>query len=316
MMAPTPVEPESICNDRDLALALRSLPKVPELRVERAPECRPCCASLDISCEAPVAGYDVGVAQDAQHGRHHEIARGKAVAVEIGLVAQRLGQGCQAVTYERLGTGAAKFCPLLIGVEQINQGDVHHEGLNGIERRDQPLRGAGSRLGILRQKRFAALADVQHDGARFEQHKVVLHEDRDLAERLQRTILRLVPVALLEEARLVGETGLLEGPAHAQITYLTLCEWRYRMKGRDRDHAACSFAIFSTKAFCLSKVPLQPPIWASRRSTLRKGAWWNVWIVWPSRSSKVIVTTVSIPADGPSSQVKVKTRRSSGTISR
>jgi hypothetical protein len=43
----------------------------------------------------------------------------------------------------------------------------------------------------------------------------------------------------------------------------------------------------------------------------------DVWTVLPSRSSKVIVTSVSTPADGPSfSQVKVKTRRLSGSISR
>jgi len=48
-----------------------------------------------------------------------------------------------------------------------------------------------------------------------------------------------------------------------------------------------------------------------------EGTWWNVWTVLPARSSNVIVTSVSTPADGPSfSQVKVNTRRLFGTISR
>src|SRR5262249_29502777 len=49
----------------------------------------------------------------------------------------------------------------------------------------------------------------------------------------------------------------------------------------------------------LSKAFLQLPIWLSRCSRLPKGTWWNVWTVLPSRTLKMIVTSVSIPADGP-----------------
>ena len=55
--------------------------------------------------------------------------------------------------------------------------------------------------GVLRQERLAALADVEHDGAGFEEHEAVLLEDRHLPERLQRAIVGLVLIALLEEAR-------------------------------------------------------------------------------------------------------------------
>src|SRR5215510_14307445 len=121
---------------RNVARRSRRLPKVAELCVERAPECWPGGAPLHIGGEAPVARHDVGVMEDAKHGRHHQIACGEAVAVEIGFVVQRLRQRPESVTYERFGTGAAKFCPLLIGVEQVNQRDVHHERLDGIEGRD------------------------------------------------------------------------------------------------------------------------------------------------------------------------------------
>src|SRR6516162_2043695 len=111
---------------------LRRLPKVAELRLERAPKCRTIRTPIDISRKAPVARHDVGVTQNAQYGRHHQVAGGKAVTVKKGLVTERLGQGCKSVTYEGLGTGAAKFGPFLIRVEQVDHRYVHHERLNGI----------------------------------------------------------------------------------------------------------------------------------------------------------------------------------------
>ena len=46
---------------------------------------------LNTTGEALIAGDDVGVFEDAQHCRHHEIAGGEAVAIKIGLVAERFG---------------------------------------------------------------------------------------------------------------------------------------------------------------------------------------------------------------------------------
>jgi dipeptidyl aminopeptidase/acylaminoacyl peptidase len=50
-----------------------------------------CSRAVDIGGEALVAGNDVGVLQDAQHRRHHEIAGSEALAVKIVLVAERFG---------------------------------------------------------------------------------------------------------------------------------------------------------------------------------------------------------------------------------
>jgi hypothetical protein len=68
---------------------------------------------------------------------------------------------------------------------------------------------------VLGQQRLAPFADVQHDGAGFEQHEAVVLENRHLAERLQRAVVGLVLVALLEQARLVRQSGLFERPACA-----------------------------------------------------------------------------------------------------
>ena len=67
-------------------------PEITDLRIERALEGRPRRAALDVGREAFVALDDVGVLEDAQHGRHHQIASGETIAVEIGLVAERCGE--------------------------------------------------------------------------------------------------------------------------------------------------------------------------------------------------------------------------------
>ena len=91
--------------------------------------------------------------------------------------------------------------------------------------------------------RVAALADMEHDGPGFEQHETVFFEDRYLPEGLQRAIIRFVLVALLEQARPVGQAGLLQRPARAQIAHLTLGEIWNPFESGDRDHVVCSLAI-------------------------------------------------------------------------
>src|SRR5262249_34705490 len=70
---------------------LRCFPEVSDLCIEGALEGGPGRAAVDIGGEALVAGDDVGVLEDSQHRRHHEIASREAVAVKIGLVAERFG---------------------------------------------------------------------------------------------------------------------------------------------------------------------------------------------------------------------------------
>src|SRR2546430_7753191 len=78
-------------------LGLCSLPEITNLRIERALEGRPRGAAFDIRGEALLACDDVGVLQDSQHSRHHQITRSEAVTVKVGFVAKRLGERGQAL---------------------------------------------------------------------------------------------------------------------------------------------------------------------------------------------------------------------------
>src|SRR5437764_4615522 len=71
-------------------LGLCSLPEITNLRIERALEGRPRGAAFDIRGETLLACNDVGVLQDSQHSRHHQITRSEAVTVKVGFVAKRL----------------------------------------------------------------------------------------------------------------------------------------------------------------------------------------------------------------------------------
>jgi hypothetical protein len=82
------------------------------------------------------------VVEDSQHRRHHQIAGRETVAIEIWLLAKRPGEGGQTLPHELHGPWAAQLRPLLVCVEEIDQRDIHDEGLDGIERRDEPLRRA------------------------------------------------------------------------------------------------------------------------------------------------------------------------------
>jgi hypothetical protein len=81
-------------------LGLCSLPEITNLRIERALEGRPRGAAFDIRGEALLACDDVGVLQDSQHSRHHQITRSEAVTVKVRFVAKRLGERGQALLHK------------------------------------------------------------------------------------------------------------------------------------------------------------------------------------------------------------------------
>ena len=94
-----------------------SLPEITNLRIERAPEGRPRGAAFDIRGEALLACDDVGVLQDSQHSRHHQITRSEAVTVKVGFVAKRLGERGQALLRKLHRSWAAQLRPFLIRVK-------------------------------------------------------------------------------------------------------------------------------------------------------------------------------------------------------
>src|SRR5262245_24250109 len=81
---------------------------------------------------------------------------------------------------------------------------------------------------------------MKNDRAALEEHMTILLEDRYLPERLQCAVVRLVLVALLQEARRVGKARFPKRPARAKIAHLPLCERGNPTKSRYRDHAVSS----------------------------------------------------------------------------
>src|SRR5262249_33447770 len=163
-------------------------------------------------------------------------------------------------------------------IKEVDQRDVHDERLDGIERGDQPLRRPRPRAHVLGQQRFAAFPDVKNDRSAFEEDTAILLEDRHLPERLQRAVVRLVLVAQLQEASLVGEARLLERPAHAEVAHLPLREGGNPAKSGYGDHGVFSFVIaFAWKwRTSLSSAPLQPCSWERRVSSLASAEWVRV----------------------------------------
>src|ERR1700738_3790564 len=178
-------------------------PEISNLRVQRALEGRPRGAAFDIGCEALVACDDVGVLQDSQHRRHHQIACRETVAIEIRLVAERIGEGGQAFLHKFYRPWAAQLRPFLIRVKESDQGYVHNERLDGVECRDQPLRRPAARPHLAWQQRLAPFADIEDDGPGFEEHETMFLECWHLTERLQRAICRFVLITLFKEACLI-----------------------------------------------------------------------------------------------------------------
>src|SRR5215472_8717655 len=91
--------------------------EIPQLSRQRTLERGPCRAALDIGPEARLARDDVGVIEDAQYRRHHQIASREVLAIQERLAAERPGESGQALLHERHRAGAAQSRPLLIGVE-------------------------------------------------------------------------------------------------------------------------------------------------------------------------------------------------------
>src|SRR3954454_3156210 len=90
-----------------------------ELRLKCALERRPCLATGLVAGEVRMLGDEIGVAQDAQHRRHHQVARREAV-FEIVALAEPGGLRAEPVPHLLFGARPADFCPLGLGVEQVD----------------------------------------------------------------------------------------------------------------------------------------------------------------------------------------------------
>ena len=77
---------------------------------------------------------DPCAAQAAQHRDHHEITEGKIAAIECRLLSKSLGQVFEACMKIVQHLGPARFGPFPIGLEYVDNGELHHPWFHGIER--------------------------------------------------------------------------------------------------------------------------------------------------------------------------------------
>ena len=70
----------------------------------------------------------------------------------------------------------------------------------------------------MRQEARMALRDVQHDRPGLEQREIAFLIGRDLAERMQRAMRRLLHRAERHKANLVGLADFFKRPAHTRVT--------------------------------------------------------------------------------------------------
>ena len=80
-----------------------------------------------------------------------------------------------------------------------------------------------------------ALGDVEHDGPRLEQDELAFLVGRDLAERMQRQVRRLLHRPERNQANLVGLAHLFQRPANARVARQSLAAVGRAFKGGDGD---------------------------------------------------------------------------------
>jgi hypothetical protein len=80
--------------------------------------------------------------------RHHQVAGGERIAIEIRLIAKGVRQPRQALADHLDHRRPAQFRPFLAGAKNVDRRELHHERLDAIERRDQPRRRARPRRRI------------------------------------------------------------------------------------------------------------------------------------------------------------------------
>ena len=202
-----------------------------QLRLQCAAECRTPLAAPPIGVEGREAREQPVFHDLTEHGRHHQVASGEA-ALEMLLVAEPLGERLQALYDHGLRLRSPFLGPGLAGVEDVDRGELHGEGLDRVQGRDHPLRDPCPALRLHRRQRLGPTGDVQHDGAELEQLDLVVAVGGHLRKRLPTAVgLRILGVEI-DQHRLVGDASLLERPADPQIAHIALGERRNPAKSR------------------------------------------------------------------------------------
>ncbi len=167
----------------------------------------------------------VGVAWDAQHRRHHQVA-GREAVLQVLASIQAVGQLGQPPLQRFHHRRPARLGPVLVGVEEVDLDQAGHARFDGIQRREDPRLGARPPGRIDRHQDLGPLGDVQDDRPGFEHRDAVRFECRHLREGLMLAIGVRLLLLLCDQPRFVGDPRLFQRPADAQVPDQPLGEGR------------------------------------------------------------------------------------------
>jgi hypothetical protein len=154
-------------------------------------------------------------AELAAPARLLHVAIDEGAAVERLLVVQCVGEilyaGAQIFEYR----AAARLGLFAIGLEYVAHRKLHHLRFDQVERRDQPLRRAGTGSRIAGHQRPRRLKYVQDDRARLEDLGRLFAIGRDLAEGLEMAVRLTLQIDEIDQLLVIRLSGFLKGLARA-----------------------------------------------------------------------------------------------------
>ncbi len=165
--------------------------------------------------ETVLAGQAVEAVHQAQGVGHQDVgdregARQPFAAGQDGL--HVLEPGLQEAVHERPAGGVLGLAA------ELEQGPGQAGHLHGIEGGEQPLGGLAAAARVGRHEGGAALPQMKQDRAALEDREVAVGQPGDLGEGLVGEVLR-TPVAERGALDAVGQAGLFQRPAHAQVPH-------------------------------------------------------------------------------------------------
>jgi hypothetical protein len=191
-------------------------------------------AALDVGVEDRELGQKPAAYELAQDAGQHQVRRSEApeevvAPIELG------AQNREAVFEGRQGRRPTPLDPGFSGVKDVELHIGQKVRLDRVDRGHQPAGHPGPAGRVLRGQALGLLHQVKHDGGRFEHLDLLVPIGRDLAEGLPAAVGLPVPVREVDQNGLVGQAGLLQGPAHAQVAHEALGQGRNPVEGGDLD---------------------------------------------------------------------------------
>jgi hypothetical protein len=147
--------------------------------------------ALDIGGEIRVLLENVHSFRPAQHHDHQQVACAE-IAVEPFGTAKAVGKLSEPLADAILEQRQPLLVPTLVAFRVRHLFAFDDRRLDRIERGEHPCDRARARIRIVRQQPGMALGDMEYDRARLEKNQIAVVVRRNLTERMQREIRRLL----------------------------------------------------------------------------------------------------------------------------